>query len=231
MPTIAGVIAPTGNESAGRVTLLEIVDELSRPLDAADTTVRAIAGDAFRAAVKIYNRKGLWPWEITEEDITLTGNVKQYTLQGAVKKELSCHFLNTTSNTPYIPIYYMPYAVFQEKYTHDIVGMPTTYTFPNFFETGQIRFYPVPSTSYSVRLCYYRMTPAPRNEDETVEIPDIAIEAVKAQARFEMITRLPAGQQMFPPSEAFKLAQLAFRELSCHVAKSGDASRSVGPYG
>jgi len=72
MPTFGGIVVPTGAEASGRRTLLDVVDELARPVDASDTTIRALAADAFRAAVRTMNRKGCWPWEYQEEDVAIT---------------------------------------------------------------------------------------------------------------------------------------------------------------
>src|SRR3989304_6081559 len=104
MPTISGIIIATGTESSGRRTLLDVVDELSRPINAADSTVRALAGDAFRAAVRTMNRKGSWPWEIQDEDITITANQRFSTVTGAIKKPLRMHYLDEAGGTPDEPI-------------------------------------------------------------------------------------------------------------------------------
>src|SRR3989304_8607150 len=94
MPTISGIIIATGTESSGRRTLLDIVDELARPINAADSTVRALAADAFRAAVRTMNRKGLWPWEVLQEDITITSGSRFSTVISAIKKPLAMHYLS-----------------------------------------------------------------------------------------------------------------------------------------
>ena len=71
MPTVGGIVVPTGGAPAtGRRTLLDIMTEIARPVDASDSTVLALAADAFRAAVRRMNRKGSWPWEYQTEDIT-----------------------------------------------------------------------------------------------------------------------------------------------------------------
>ena len=97
MPTFGGIVVPTGQESSGRRTLLDIVDELARPFNAADTTIRALAGDAFRAAVRTMNRKGNWPWELQDEPLTQTINNAHTTLTSSVKKPLAMYYLDSNS--------------------------------------------------------------------------------------------------------------------------------------
>lgn len=225
MPTIAGIIVATGTESSGRRTLLDVIDDLARPINASDTTVRALCADAFRSAVRTMNRKGMWPWELQEENITITANNAYSTLTGAVKKPLAMHLLDQSGGTPYQPIDYMSYDRFIEQFSLNVSGQPSIYTIPNLFETGQVRWHPKPSTTLYAQFAYYRMTPAPRTESEAVEIPDYAIEAYMSFARYELAKRLPASQVRMPLGEARLDAKLAFRELSAHIASPGDRSR------
>jgi hypothetical protein len=227
MPTVSGIVVATGTEASGRRTLLDIVDELSRPVDASDTTVRALAADAFRAAVRTMNRKGMWPWEIQDEDITITANERFSSVASAIKKPLAMHYLTAAGGTPDQPIRYTPYDRFVEKYTLDVAGEAHTYTVPNLFETGQIRWFPVPSANDNARLNFYRVTPAPRAENEPVEIPDYAIEVYMSRAWYELSKRLPQGQRTMPIDMALGEARLAFREMSAHVNSPGDRSREV----
>lgn len=225
MPTVSGIIVSTSAEATGRRTLSEIVDELARPVNASDSTVRALAGDAFRAAVRTMNRKGNWPWEIMEEEITMTSGQMYSTASGAIKKPLAMHYLDASGGTEDQLISYTPYPVFIEEWNLDISGEPHTYTIPNLFETGQIRWFPTPSATDYVKFDYYRVTPAPRSDNETVEIPDYAIEAYMARAWYEFIKRLPSGQRPFPIEIAAGEARQAFREITAHVLSPGDTSR------
>src|SRR3990167_11554128 len=100
MPTVGGVVVATTAEASGRRTLLDIVDELARPINAADSTVRALAADAFRAAVRTMNRKGLWPWEVLQEDVTITATQAFSTVTSAIKKPLAMHYLDAAGGTP-----------------------------------------------------------------------------------------------------------------------------------
>lgn len=231
MPTIGGIVVSTGTEASGRRTLLDIVTELARPVDAADTTVQALAGDAFRAAVRTMNRKGLWPWEIMEEDVAITVNERFSSVTGPIKKPLAMHFLDEAGGTRDQPIDYLPYDRFVEKYTLDISSEPHTYTIPNLFETGQIRWFPTPSSNDNARFTYYRATPAPRTEQETVEIPDYVIESYMAFAWLEFLKRLPSTQRPFPILIAQQEAVGAFREISAHVVSPGDRSRQLNAIG
>ena len=221
MPTIGGIVVATGQEASGRRTLLDIVDELARPFNASDTTIRALAADSFRAAVRTMNRKGNWPWELQDESLTQTINSPYTTVTGAIKKPLAMYYLDS-SNLPWERICYIEYENLVNTYDLSIAGRPSRYSVPNMFETGQIRWHPIPQEAESCQLTYYRVTPAPRTESETVEIPDHAIETYTAFAWFELAKRLPAAQARYPLTVAKADAMLAFRELSAHVNMPGD---------
>lgn len=225
MPTISGIIVSTGTESAGRRVFSDVVDELARPYAASDSTVRALAADAFRAAVRTMNRKGLWPWEVQDEDITLSDSVDKYTLSGPVKKQLALHYINASGGVRDQSLVYVPYDRFLEEYNLNFTGDPQVYTIPNLFETGQLQLWPIPGGTDNMRFSYYRVTPAPRSDGETVEIPDYAIEVYMAYAWLELSKRLPAAQARLPIQVAMAEARLAFRELSAHVVTVGDRSR------
>jgi hypothetical protein len=227
MPTVSGIIVSTGTEASGRRTLRDITDELARPIDASDTTVRALAGDAFRAAVRTMNRKGLWPWELQDEEITMTVDSPFSTVSGAIKKQLAMHYLDAAAGKPYQKIGYVSYDRFVERYAINDSGQPQEYTIPNFFETGQIRWSMIPGTAYPCKFSYYRVTPIPRSEEEPVEIPEFPIETYMSFAWYEFAKRLPAMQARLPLNVALAEARLAFREISSHVASPGDRSREV----
>jgi hypothetical protein len=104
----------------------------------------------------------------------------------------------------------------------DLTGEPMLYTFPNFFETGQIRWHPIPGAAYDARFAYYRNTPIPYREEETIEVPDSVLSVYMAFARLEFAKRTPAAQAVIPISFAFSEARIAFRELSAHVTALND---------
>jgi hypothetical protein len=227
MPTFGGIVVSTGSEASGRRTLLEVVDELARPIDASDTTVRALCGDAFRAAVRTMNRKGNWPWEYQEEDMAITANNAYSSVTSAVKKPLSMHLLATVAGAEERRLHYIPYDIFREKYTLNITSEPYCYTLPNLFETGQVRWYPTPGAAYNARFAFHRVTPAPQAESETVEVPDYAMEVYTSRAWYEMCKRLPLGQRPMPIEVAIAEFRQAFRELSAQVASAGDRTRTT----
>lgn len=225
MPTFGGIVVATGTEASGRRTLLEVVDELSRPVNAADTTVRALAGEAFRAAVRTMNRRGMWPWEVQDEEVTLTANNSFSTVNSAVKKPLAMHYLSATGGTRDQRLIYEPYWKFIERGNHNVTGQPFVYTIPSLFETGQVQWFPIPSATDYAKLTYYRVTPAPRSESETVEVPDYALEVYMAFAWVEFLKRLTAAQRPFGIDVAILEARAAFKQLSAHVNAPGDRSR------
>lgn len=227
MPTFGGIVVATGAEAGGRRSLLDIVDELSRPIDASDSTVRALAGDAFRAAVRRMNIKGCWPWELMDEDISITANLALSTVASAVKKPLAMHLLNASGGVRDERLTYERYDVFIERYDQNVTSDPTVYTIPNLFETGQIRWFPIPAHNDNARFTFYRVTPIPKVESEPVEIPEYAIETYITLAQYELFKRLPASRQPFPIVVAREDAQRAFREMSAHVNSPGDRSRDI----
>ena len=229
MATFGGIVVATGGSpGTGRRTFLDIINELARPVDAADETVRALAADAFRSAVRTMNRKGLWPWEILEEDIDITANNKFSTATGAIKKPLAMHFLDSSGGTRDERLCYIAYDRFVENFNMDYSSGPHSYTIPNLYETGQIRWFPTPPSADNTRFTYYRVTPAPRSETEVVEIPDYATEVYMAYAQLEFVKRLPSEQRPFPVQVAMSMARSAFSEMSSHVNSPGDRSRMVG---
>src|SRR3990167_3961096 len=228
MPTFGGIVVSTCAESSGRRTLLDVVDELARPIDASDTTIRALAADAFRAAVRTMNRKGCWPWEYQEEDVAITSGARFSSVTSAIKKPLSMHYLDAAGCTEDQRINYVPYDVFREKHTLDIDSDPLYYTIPNLFETRPIRWYPRPAAADNARFAFWRGTPAPRAEQEAIELPDYVSEAYMALAWYEFLKRLPTQQQPFPIAIALSESRQAFREMSAQVTAPGDRSRTTG---
>lgn len=228
MPTFGGIVVPTGGAASdGRRTLLDIIDELARPINASDTTVRALAADAFRAAVRTMNRKGCWPWEVQDEDIAITANNSFSTATSAVKKPLAMHLLSAAGGVRDQRLFYISYDRFMELYNHNFTSQPTDYTLPNLFETGQIQWSWIPSANDNARFTFYRVTPAPRIESEAVEIPDYVIEVYMVCAWYEFLKRLPSAQQPFPIAVALAEWRTAFREISAHVASPGDRWRLI----
>lgn len=225
MPTFGGIVVATGgSEGDDRRTLLDVVDELARPINASDETVRALAGDAFRQAVRAYNRKGLWPWEIQDEDLTQTVGSPNTTVSGYVKKPLAMYYLDS-SNLPFERIRYQEYESLVNEYDIAYSSRPYVYSIGNLFETGQIRWSSLPVSAEACRFTYYRATPAPRTEAEAVEVPEYAIGAYMAEAQFQLALRLPAMQARFPLTIAKAEALQAFKELSAHVNAPGDRAQ------
>jgi hypothetical protein len=231
MPTISGIVVATGTEAEGRRTLQDVASEMARSLNGADETILATAGDAFRAAVRTMNRKGLWPWEIQEENLVMTPNVAFTTLSSAVKKPLAMHYTDTAGGNSNRPIIYCAYDRFVEAYSLAVTEQPSVYTIPNMFETGQVRWAGIPPAAYTARFNYYRVTPPPMVPDEVIEIPDYAIEAYMGFAWLELCKRISSRQRPMPIEVALQQANTAFREMSAHVNAPGDRSRSMGPYG
>lgn len=231
MPTFGGIVVPTSSEADGRRTLLDIINELALPVDSDDDTVKALAADAFRAAVRTMNRKGSWPWELQDEDLAISDGNAYSTTVALVKQPLAMHRLSQAGATgvPQERMAYEPYFRFIEKYNQNISGQVRVYTIPNLFETGQVRWFPIPAGNDSARFTFYRITAAPRTETEAVEIPDYAIEVYLAYAWYEFLKRLPSQQRPYDIAIAGADAKQAFREMSAHVNAAGDRSRGFWP--
>ena len=86
----------------------------------------------------------------------------------------------------------------------------------------------MPSANDNTRFTYYRVTPAPRNDQEAIEIPDYAIEVYMTLAWCEFLKRLPSEQRPFPITVAISERNTAFREISSHVNAPGDRTREMG---
>ncbi len=232
MTTVSGIVVSTGGAPAtGRRSFLDVINEIARPVDASDETVKALAADAFRAAVNWMNIKGNWPWEVQDEDVSMTANQPFSTVTSAIKKPLAMHYLTASGGLRDQRIGYVHYDRFIEGYNLSIPSTSVAYTIPNLFETGQIRWGPIPAFNDNLRFTFYRVTPAPRNEQETIEIPNHIIDNYMPRAWYEFLKRLPAEQRPFSIATAQVDARLAFRELSAHVNTPGDRSREVSSYG
>lgn len=232
MPTFGGfVVATSGAPAEDRRAFSDIIDELARPVNAGDSTVRALAADAFRAAVRTMNRRGNWPWEIQEEDVTIAANNSFSSVVSVIKKPLAMHLLSAAGGVRDQRIVYLSYERFMQVSNQNISSQAWYYTVPNLFETGQIQWWPIHSSADNARFTFYRVTPAPRQETETVEIPDYAIEAYMACAWYEFLKRLPSEQRPFPIAIALSDRRDAFREISAQAASTGDVIRQVSMVG
>lgn len=227
MPTLTGIVVPTSHEASGRRAFSDIIDELARPVNAGDDTVRALAADAFRAAVRTMNRKGSWPWEIQDSDISITANQARYTLASGsqVKKPLAMHYLSASGGVRDQRLAYERYDLFVERRDQNITGEASVYSIPNLFESGDVIFFPTPSGNDNVRFTYYRVTPSPRLDTEPVEIPDFAIEVYMSYAWLEFVKRCPQAKTVLDLGAALENSRTAFREISSNIASPGDRSR------
>lgn len=231
MATVSGFVFSTSSVPSGpRRSFLSIIDELARPIDAADSTVRALAADAFREAVRRMNLRGNWPWEILEEDVSITANQKFSTVQSAIKQPLAMHLLTASGGTRDEKLSYVSYDRFMERYSMNFTGNPQTYTIPNLFEVGRVQWHPIPGANDNARFTYYRMTPLPKLESDNVEIPEgHALGAYMAIAWYEFFKRIPAAQRPFPITIAKSDANEAYRAVSTMASTSGDVDRIINP--
>lgn len=226
MPTFGGIVVSTGGSgSEDRRRLIDVVDELSRPVNAGSQTVRSIAADAFRSAVRKIGLKGNWPWEWQEEDVAIVANQVYSTISARVKKPLAMHLLDEAGGVRDQRIAFIEFDAFMEKYTLDVASEPHSYTIPNHFETRQVRWFPTPSSNDNARFTYYRVTPTPTAMQESIEIPEGPMEAYMSLAWLEFLKRIPSEQRPFPITIALSEWRATFRTLSAYVNRPGDATR------
>ena len=227
MPGLSGIIAPSTVMAADRRTFGDLVDEIARPIDADDSTVRALAMDALRAAIRKFNALGGWPWERQNVELTITANQADYTLPQRFKKEMSLHRVNDTGGRRDEKLQYVSYEIFVGAYDLEADGTPWLYTLHNVFETGQLTLFPRPSQNDFMRLDYYRETPRPTSESTPMEIPEYALEAYVAEAWYEFLKRLPSERRLFDLGTARQDAYLMAARIKAFVNSPGDMSRVV----
>jgi len=223
--TLGPIVSATSGAAADRRTFGELVDELARPYDADDTTIRALAADAIRAAIRKFNAMGCWDWEIQSVEITTSANVSSYALPQAYKRPLSCHLLAASGGLRKDRISYILYNVFVEYSSLNTTGTASAYTLKNQFETGQITFYPQPTSTAYYQLDYYRETPRPRNDSEAIEIPEYALEAYMAEAWYEFAKRMPAERRGADLSLLRADASMARARITSFVSTDFDMVR------
>ena len=185
-------VFPTAAFPSSRRTLGDIKTELARPYNPDDETTLALAGDAWNSAIRAYNRYN-WPWEVLTTDIAVTSGTDTYTLPSQFKAPLAASRLDSNSR-PWRRLAYQPYESFVNLYLANSQGIEYSYTLCNTFETGQITFYPVPSSADTIRVWYYRATPTIQTDSTPVEAPETAVEAIMDWARYLMVTYKLADQ-------------------------------------
>lgn len=227
MAGLAGIVAPTSSYAADRRVFGTLVDEIARPIDADDSTVRALAMDAIRAAIRKFNAMGGWPWEIQTVEITQASGQATYTLPTPFKKEISLHRLDATGGNPDDRLLYVPYQTFITAYDLSRSGTPIFYSAANVFETGQLSLYPIPQAADFLQLDYYRETPRPTSESTPMEIPEYALEAYMAEAWYEFLKRLPSERRLFDLGTARADAFQMMGRIKAFVNTPGDSARVV----
>ena len=214
-------VFPTGAASADQLTFGDIKADLALSINPDDPTVLAIAGDAVRSALLVYSRYN-WPWDVIDQTISIVSGTDTYALAQKFKLPLSCYLLDGSSRRDK-KVYYMEYASFLEEAGSNQDGEPRLYTIPNAFESGTVLFYPRPTSAYTAKLSYYRMV-AHRFRDDAmpVEIPDYAVEPVRAWAWYEMLKKIGGSGNIARLPSARADAMAARSELVAMVNSRGD---------
>lgn len=191
MPLTGPQIASGGAAAADRRLLGEIKTELARPYDDSDPVNLALAGDAWRSAVRAYNRF-CWPWERLTVDITVVAGTATYSLPAAFKAPMGAYMLSGSRESQRLG--WLPYDSLIAEYALNQDGSPRLYTQYNEFETGTVQLWPRPTSSGTARIFYFRNTPADKDDNTAVEAPDYAVEAMMDWARYLMVTYKLAGE-------------------------------------
>ena len=221
MPSgIAPTIFTQTTTASERRTFAELKRELSQPFNPGDPHTVALAADSMNAAIRIYSMWE-WPWEITTADnITLTSGQRSYALPQSFKKPLEAYLLR--NNLEHQRLVYEPYDTFCSRYSQEENGQPTSYTLRNVFEDGQIHVHPIPTSTYTMRVRYYRRTPTMVHDDTPVEFPPEAEQAIMSWAMYEMFLRLGGTHNLQRVTVQRQMALQARAELVAMVNDRGD---------
>ncbi len=220
MPIAFGpTVVPTSSAAIDRRTFGEIKRELAAPYNPDDDTTLALAADAWNSAIRAYNRY-CWPWELLTVDLAIVAGTDTYALPQAFKMPKAASRLDTSSR-PYRRLIYQPYDSFVDNYQSNLTATEWMYTLRNVFETGQVTFYPVPSAADTVRLWYYRRTPTLRRDEEPVEAPEEACEAMMDWARYLLVSGKISDAGRI--DIAYRQAMMSRAELVAFALDRGDS--------
>lgn len=221
MPGLGPIVVSTGAAAADRRTFAELKGELARTYNPDDPNTMAVAGDSIRAAIQAFNRCN-WPWEVLTHQGTLAANAETMALPQPFKAPLSAHILQ--NGRKWKRLAYMPYETYLAEYDLTAVGEPRCYSLQNQFESGLVTFWPrAMGTAYSVEIDYYRRTPIPKADNDPMEMPGEAEEAVMQWAFWEFCKRLGGEFLAGRIAVAKQDAMQARAELVAHVALRGDS--------
>lgn len=224
MPGIGPIVINTGAAAPDRRVFRDLKAELARGSNPDDETTLAIAGDAINSGIRAYNRY-LWPWELLAHQATLATNDDTVPLPQSFKAPCSAHLL--LNGRKWKRLGYMPYETYLAEYDLTATGEPRLYTLRNQFESGEAIFWPRPMSAYTAEINYYRRTPTLRNDDDPIDLPSEAEEAVMAWAWYEFVKRLGGEFAAGKLGSALAEAQAARAELVALVALRGDVAGVV----
>ena len=214
-------VFPTSSASTDNTTFGDLKGELARSINPDDPTVLAIAGDSIISALKVYARWN-WPWDIVEQTITISSGTDTYPLAQKFKLPVAAYLLDGSSRNDK-RMGYIPYQAYLESASTNQDGQPHLYTIPNAFESNTVLFYPRPSSAYTARIHYYRMTAFRfRDDNAPIEMPDYAEEALRTWAWYEMLKRLGGAANLSKLPSARADAMAARAELVAMVNSRGD---------
>lgn len=220
MPLIGPTIFHTSASGDGRRTWGELKRELTRPVNDNDEGVLATASDCLTSAVRALNRF-VWPHERLSFDITLASGTDSYSLPSAFKRELSAYLLD--SGRPNVRLFYIGYEEYLGQYSLKQDGQPTLYTLQNIHETGQVTFWPRPSSAYTARLSYYRRSGSRYQDAEIPDWDEEYEEVILQWAWMEMCKRMPGQEYQAKLGPATRAAMQARAELVQAVTSRGDS--------
>ena len=219
MPGLGPIVVHTGAAADERRRLIDLKSELARSYNADDESTLAIAQDSINSAIRSYNRFN-WPWEVLTHSITLSSDVDAYALPSPFKAPLSAYLLNSGRRDRRLGYY--PYDTFSTEYSTRADGEPRVYTLKNVHETGQITFWPMPKSSYSASIDYYRRTPILTSDESPIDVPPEAEEAIMQWAFYEFVKRVGGEFGAARIQTAYAEAREARASLVAMVSERGD---------
>ena len=220
MPLTGPTIFHTSASGDGRRTWGELKRELARPINDNDDGVLATAGDCLTSAVRSLNRF-IWPHERLSVDLSLTSGVATYALPSAFKREAACYLLSGGRED--IRLSFVPIDELHGAYSLKQDGQPTIYTLVNTHETGQVTFWPRPSSSYTARLWYFRRSGSRYQDSEIPDWDEEFEEVIVQWAWMEMVKRMPGGENQAKLRDARQAAWTARAEYVQSLTSRGDS--------
>lgn len=165
------------SQTPANTIFTDLKTEVARFVKAPNSTeILGVAGDGINDGVRRLNAR-IWEFNLTSEEITLTGNQKEYDVDATLKLPRHVEFLNS-STVAQGRILYMPPKEFLIRFPdRSGSGEPRFYTVLNPRNYGQMTFNLAPSTSWvtkypKIRHWFYRYIQTLTIGSDTLNVPN-----------------------------------------------------------